>query len=62
MKEVTSNNPHVRNGIRHRLNANECVVDANDPKKFLRTWYAWGNSSFAECMLDLAERKPHLVF
>ncbi|KAK8200995.1 hypothetical protein M8818_006315 [Zalaria obscura] len=37
-------------------------VDVNDTTKFLRTWYAWGNSAFAEMIIDLAERKPHLLF
>jgi meiotically up-regulated gene 157 (Mug157) protein len=34
----------------------------NNPKKFLRTWYAWGNSAFGEMMVDLADRKPGLIF
>lgn len=25
-------------------------------------WFAWANSVFAQTILDLAERKPHLLF
>ncbi|KIV82252.1 hypothetical protein PV11_04375 [Exophiala sideris] len=37
-------------------------VDVNDCTKFLRTWYAWGNSAFGEAILDLAKRKPEILF
>ncbi|KIW46781.1 uncharacterized protein PV06_02418 [Exophiala oligosperma] len=37
-------------------------VDVNDSTKFLRTWYAWGNSAFGEMIVDLATRKPGLLF
>ncbi|EIM88208.1 uncharacterized protein STEHIDRAFT_95225 [Stereum hirsutum FP-91666 SS1] len=29
---------------------------------YTRQWFAWANSYFAEMMLDLAERKPYLIF
>jgi meiotically up-regulated gene 157 (Mug157) protein len=29
---------------------------------YTRPWFAWANSYFAEMMLDLAERKPGLIF
>ncbi|KAF8520126.1 Six-hairpin glycosidase-like protein [Gautieria morchelliformis] len=29
---------------------------------FTRSWFAWVNSYFAEMMLDLAQRKPELIF
>ncbi|KAI0721887.1 Six-hairpin glycosidase-like protein [Cerioporus squamosus] len=29
---------------------------------FTRPWFAWANSYFAEMLLDLAQRKPHLIF
>ncbi|KAJ7587014.1 Six-hairpin glycosidase-like protein [Mycena floridula] len=29
---------------------------------YTRPWFAWANSFFAEMLLDLADRKPHLIF
>lgn len=29
---------------------------------YTRPWFAWANSYFAEMVLDLAERKPSLIF
>ncbi len=29
---------------------------------YTRPWFAWANSYFAEMVLDLAERKPGLIF
>ena len=26
------------------------------------SWFAWANSVFAQAILSLAERKPHLLF
>ena len=26
------------------------------------SWFAWANSVFAQTILDLAHRKPHLIF
>ncbi|KAJ7266601.1 Six-hairpin glycosidase-like protein [Mycena rebaudengoi] len=33
-----------------------------NPKDYTRSWFAWANSYFAEMLLDLAARKPHLIF
>ncbi|CCH41003.1 Meiotically up-regulated protein [Wickerhamomyces ciferrii] len=30
--------------------------------KFTRPWFAWANSEFGKTILDLAQRKPHLIF
>lgn len=35
------------------------IYNATD---FTRPWFAWANSYFAEMLLDLAERKPGLIF
>lgn len=37
-------------------------VDVNNVAKYTRSWFAWANSVFAQTILDLAERKPHLLF
>jgi meiotically up-regulated gene 157 (Mug157) protein len=29
---------------------------------YTRSWFAWANSVFAQTILDVAERKPHLLF
>lgn len=33
-----------------------------DAKSFTRPWFAWANSEFAKTILDIAQRKPHLIF
>lgn len=33
-----------------------------DGLEYTRSWFAWANSEFAKTILDLAERKPHLIF
>jgi hypothetical protein len=37
-------------------------IDIYNSSSFTRPWFAWANSYFAEMMLDLAERKPGLIF
>lgn len=37
-------------------------VDVNYLKSYTRPWFAWANSVFAQTILNLAERKPHLLF
>lgn len=37
-------------------------VDVNRISRYTRSWFAWANSVFAQTILDLAERKPHLLF
>ena len=33
-----------------------------DSSSYTRPWFAWANSYFAEMLLDLAQRKPYLIF
>ncbi|KAI9821670.1 MAG: hypothetical protein M1827_002251 [Pycnora praestabilis] len=37
-------------------------INVNRPMEFTRSWFAWANSVFAQTILDLAARKPHLLF
>ncbi|KAK0645582.1 hypothetical protein B0T16DRAFT_411507 [Cercophora newfieldiana] len=37
-------------------------VDVNWPSSYTRSWFAWANGVFAGTILDLAKRKPHLIF
>ncbi|ERT00823.1 hypothetical protein HMPREF1624_02056 [Sporothrix schenckii ATCC 58251] len=37
-------------------------VDVNYITSYTRSWFAWANGVFAETILDLAKRKPHLIF
>lgn len=31
-------------------------------REYTRSWFAWANSVFAQTILDIAERKPHILF
>lgn len=37
-------------------------VDVRNGSGMTRSWFAWANSVFAQCVLWLAKEKPHLVF
>ncbi|KAJ7767047.1 Six-hairpin glycosidase-like protein [Mycena maculata] len=37
-------------------------VDIYSEADYTRSWFAWANSYFAEMLLDLAQRKPGLIF
>ncbi|KAG8743921.1 hypothetical protein FRC10_011107 [Ceratobasidium sp. 414] len=41
------------------IHESQSVYSASD---YTRPWFAWANSYFAEMMLDLAQRKPGLIF
>ncbi|KAH7398446.1 hypothetical protein BKA66DRAFT_546012 [Pyrenochaeta sp. MPI-SDFR-AT-0127] len=45
-----------RNGLIHES------VNVQFAKSYTRSWFAWANSVFAQTILDLAQRKPHLLF
>ncbi|KAF2188240.1 glycoside hydrolase family 125 protein [Zopfia rhizophila CBS 207.26] len=45
-----------RNGLLHES------VNVDYGKDYTRSWFAWANSVFAQTILDLARRKPHLLF
>lgn len=37
-------------------------VNIHNGTDYTRPWFAWANSYFAEMVLDLAKRKPGLIF
>lgn len=37
-------------------------IDIYNVSRYTRPWFAWANSYFSEMLLDLAQRKPHLIF
>ncbi|EME40787.1 hypothetical protein DOTSEDRAFT_74372 [Dothistroma septosporum NZE10] len=37
-------------------------VNVERLRDYTRSWFAWANSVFAQTILDIAERKPHLLF
>lgn len=37
-------------------------VNVNILSSYTRSWFAWANGVFASTILDLAKRKPHLIF
>jgi meiotically up-regulated gene 157 (Mug157) protein len=37
-------------------------VNVNYLHSYTRSWFAWANGVFAETILNLAKRKPHLIF
>ncbi|KAI0301771.1 Six-hairpin glycosidase-like protein [Multifurca ochricompacta] len=41
------------------IHESQSIYDYND---YTRPWFAWANSYFAEMILDLAQRKPHIIF
>lgn len=38
------------------------AINVNFNRIFTRPWFAWANSVFAQLIIDLASRKPHLLF
>jgi meiotically up-regulated gene 157 (Mug157) protein len=37
-------------------------VNVEEIRDYTRSWFAWANSVLAQTILDVAERKPHLLF
>ncbi|KAL5115675.1 hypothetical protein ACEQ8H_006474 [Pleosporales sp. CAS-2024a] len=37
-------------------------VNVDYSRTYTRSWFAWANSVYAQTVLDLAQRKPHLLF
>lgn len=37
-------------------------IDVTYSKQYTRSWFAWANGVFAVTILDIAKRKPYLIF
>jgi meiotically up-regulated gene 157 (Mug157) protein len=48
-------NCHAGTGFMHES------FHKDDPSKFTRKWFAWANAMFAEFVLKIYRRKPHLL-
>ena len=46
---------HAGTGFMHES------FDKDDPSRFTRGWFAWANTLFGELIVDLTQRKPHLL-
>jgi meiotically up-regulated gene 157 (Mug157) protein len=51
----TLKNTHAGTGFIHES------FYKNDPKKFTRKWFAWGNTIFGELLWKVYKEKPHLL-
>ncbi|KZM24021.1 uncharacterized protein EKO05_0009334 [Ascochyta rabiei] len=58
--EIVSCVESVKNVSRNGLIHESIHVDYE--RDYTRSWFAWANSVFAQTILDLAKRKPHLLF
>lgn len=64
---TTDDDEEIKRSLRMVLKASPLglvheSVDVNNIKSYTRSWFAWANSVFAQTILDLAARKPHLLF
>lgn len=37
-------------------------INVNNIKDYTRPWFAWANSVFAQTILNVAKKKPYLIF
>ncbi|KAI9756063.1 MAG: pre-rRNA-processing protein esf1 [Chaenotheca gracillima] len=58
--EILENIQLVRNAS--RLGLVHESINVNLLTEYTRSWFAWANSVFAQTIIDLAQRKPHLIF
>lgn len=65
--QTSDNDEEIKECIRLVLTSSKLglvheSVDVNRAAQYTRSWFAWANGVFAVTMLDLAKRKPHLIF
>jgi meiotically up-regulated gene 157 (Mug157) protein len=46
---------HAGTGFMHES------FNKDDPQKFTRKWFAWGNTIFGELIMDIYHKKPALL-
>lgn len=65
--QTSDNDEEIKECIRLVLTSSKLglvheSVDVDHAGQYTRSWFAWANGVFAVTMLDLAKRKPHLIF
>lgn len=62
-KEITENLKMVLENTAGLGLIHEAIhVNYREGTRYTRPWFAWANSEFGKTILDIAERKPHLIF
>ncbi|OAQ73827.1 hypothetical protein VFPPC_01442 [Pochonia chlamydosporia 170] len=68
MQTMTSHDDHeIVRGIKQLMGATSGLglihesVNTHDDTKWTRSWFAWANGLFGQMILDLLDRKPHLL-
>lgn len=65
--QTTENDEEIKQCLNLVLRASKLgliheSVNVNYARQYTRSWFAWANGVFANTILDLAKRKPHLIF
>lgn len=65
--QTTNNEDEINECLNYVLRSSKLglvheSVNVNYARQYTRSWFAWANSVFAATILDLAKRKPHLIF